>query len=558
MLFQISGDRLPTLLHRYSKLSDDKLDQIEDIADDALKGVVTSSALPLMTGLGVGFGISAFSGFPVVGMAAAGYFLYSAVDSALAKGKQAEYIKDHGRIAHCLDESNLIKYCQIVGPEAAIDEILKAYQDNQTITTAARKLCNAMGQPPKRRTIAAFLEEIQQLKDLPHESDHIGLVNNMVTVPTIAGGNCKIHTAVNDMVNPVRSSYISGPPRTGKGILEALAMKEFKTRYPKGTLYTYTPKQDPKEHWYWESSDQHFNPDLDQNPTRAAQSLYAMIRHWQSLPSASDAPILFVVDELSTTLGRLKPVKMSEVDDGLFSDDNRPFPVWLMDFLVHEASLRQSVDRFVWVMTPLNTVTETGVSAGALKSLRNYTIASRENLKFADGGNATFAAPKITADHPLLSRYRTIAYSHDSQTWLPIPTIAPNDLERFTQSNPSLKMWGEMPAIVGNATWEAASPAAVFTAAYSQAFMGMEGAIETNVQDFTEWFPDDAAMLSFIDWLSTRKESTNEVLYEQIKGSYWAKKYGRDRSSIDRVIALAVEYGFLISTNENTYTIGEW
>jgi hypothetical protein len=78
------------------------------------------------------------------------------------------------------------------------------------------------------------------------------------------------------MVNPVRSSYISAPPRTGKGILIALAMGEFKQRYPQGSLYTYTPKQDLKENWYWSSSDQHFNPDLDQNPTIAAQSLYAM------------------------------------------------------------------------------------------------------------------------------------------------------------------------------------------------------------------------------------------------------------------------------------------
>ena len=98
-----------------------------------------------------------------------------------------------------------------------------------------------------------------------------------------------------------------------------------------------------------------------------------------------------------------------------------------MDFLVHEASIRQSVDRFVWAMTPLATVGESGVSASALKSLKNYTLASQENLKFCDGGNATFSAPKITSDHFLLSRYKTIAYSHDSQTWLPIPTVSPDE-----------------------------------------------------------------------------------------------------------------------------------
>ena len=81
MLTKISGDRIPLLLHRHSKLSDDKLDKIEDIADDALKGVVSSSALPLLTGLGVGFGIAGFSGIPIVGMAAAGYFLYNAAET---------------------------------------------------------------------------------------------------------------------------------------------------------------------------------------------------------------------------------------------------------------------------------------------------------------------------------------------------------------------------------------------------------------------------------------------------------------------------------------------
>jgi hypothetical protein len=39
--------------------------------------------------------------------------------------------------------------------------------------------------------------------------------------------------------------------------------------------------------------------------------------------------------------------------------------------------MRQSVDRFVWVMTPLCTVQESGVSASALKSLCNYTLLSR-------------------------------------------------------------------------------------------------------------------------------------------------------------------------------------
>ena len=471
MLANISGDRIPRLLHRYSNLPNPKLDQIEDLADEALKGVVSSSAFPLVTGLAVGFGIAGFSGMPIVGAAAAGYFLYSAVESAIEKGKQAEYIKDVGVIGHALKESDLVRYAEIVGVEAAIGEILQAYQDGQTITPAARKLCQALGKTPKRRSIATFLEDIQQLQTLPDTTQLLPTPTSAIA-PSIAGGTCKILTAVDDLVNPVRSSYISAPPRTGKGILIALAMRQFKQRYPNGMLYTYTPKQDPKEHWYWESSDQHFNPDLDQHPTRAAQSLYAMIRHWQSLPSTPTTPILFVCDELSATLSRLKPVKMSDIDDTLFTDDTRSFSVWLLDFLIHEASMRQSVDRFVWVMTPLCTVQESGVSASALKSLRNYTLASRENLKFADGGTAAFAAPKISTDHPLLTRYQTIAYSHDSHTWLPIPTLTQPNLDTITQSIPNLNHWGDLPIADSAYHWQSNAPAQeIFTRAYAQSFM---------------------------------------------------------------------------------------
>ena len=506
MLSSISTDRIPRLIQKYSKLSNDKLDKIEDIADEALSGVVSSSAFPLVSGLAIGFGISSVSGIPIIGAVAGFYFVYSAVDGALQKGKEAEYIKDVGVLAHALKEPELVRYGEIIGPDAAVSEILQAYQDGQTITTAARKLCIAMGKTPKRRSIATFLEDIKQLQTLPDVA--YSTADALAATPTIAGGTCQIPTAVDDMVNPVRSSYIAAPPRTGKGVLIALAMSAYKRRHPTGALYTYTPKQDPKESWYWEASDQHFNPDLDQNPTRAAQSLYAMIRHWQSLPSSPTAPILFVFDELSTTLSRLKPVKMSEIDDGLFADDTRPFPVWLMDFLIHEASMRQSVDRFVWVLTPLATVSESGVSASALKSLRNYTLASRENLKFADGGKASFSAPKITSDHSLLSRYKTIAYSHDSQIWLPIPTVSAEELAKRSASVTKLKMWGDIPlATDERMQWGAATATEVFTRAYLETFLDPAIAIIEAIPDTDK---QEALMIAY-QWSIARRESVGEI-----------------------------------------------
>ena len=114
MLANISGDRVPRLLHRYSNLPNSKLDQIEDLADEALKGVMSSSAFPLVTGIAVGFGVAGFSGIPIVGAAAASYFIYSAVNGAIQKGQEAEYIKEVGILAHALKESDLVRYAEIV------------------------------------------------------------------------------------------------------------------------------------------------------------------------------------------------------------------------------------------------------------------------------------------------------------------------------------------------------------------------------------------------------------------------------------------------------------
>ena len=536
MLSSISTDRIPRLLQKYSKLSNDKLDQIEDIADEALSGVVTSSALPLVSGIVVGFGMSSISGIPILGAAAGLYFLYSAVNGALQKGKDAEYIKDAGILAHALNEPELIRYAEIIGPDAAVNEILQAYRDGKAITSAARKFCIAMGKPPKRRSIATFLEDIKQLQTLPDVADS----NPHAAAPTIAGGTCQIQTAVDAMVNPVRSSYVAAPPRTGKGILVTLAMSAYKRKHPIGALYTYTPKQDPKEDWYWESSEQHFNTDLDQNPTRAAQSLYAMIRHWQSLPSSPDAPILFVIDELSVTLARLNSVKMSEVDESLFTGDKRGFSAWLMDFLVHEASIRQSVDRFVWAMTPLATVGESGVSASALKSLKNYTLASQENLKFCDGGNATFSAPKITTDHSLFNRYKTIAYSHDSQSWLPIPTVSPDELVKRSASSPKLKLWGDIPAVVAeSATWGISETVSeVFTRAYVETFVqAVEAPTEPETSEHRVWNWAWQKLGRFPEGL-TRKR-----LWDDAPQSI---KNHTDRFTFDKHLNSAIELGCIL------------
>jgi hypothetical protein len=285
-------------------------------------------------------------------------------------------------------------------------------------------------------TVPAFLQNAQSPKSE-------GVAVQTEAKPSPVATATPDRSAVDDMVKPLRSSYVAAPPRTGKGILCALGLREAKRLYPGMTLFTYTPKQDPKEDWYWVPSDAHYNPDLGHSLVRPAQQLYRMIRKWQALDGTPEAPILFVLDELSVTLAKFGSVKMCDVDPDLFTGDKRSMADWLLEFVIHEASMRQSVDRFVWVLTPLNTVGEAKASKGAIGALKNYTLASRGNLKFADGGSAAFAAPAISADHPLLQRHYTIAWCHDTLKWLGVPNVSQATIDKAATSTPTLNRWAE-------------------------------------------------------------------------------------------------------------------
>ncbi len=233
MLSSISGDSFPVLLQRHHEQSDDNLDKIEDMADEVLKGALQSSALPLMSGLGVGFTIAAISGVPIIGAIASSYFIYSAVATAKRKGTEAEYIKDSGILAHCLKEHELVRYAEIIGLNACMDEIKTAYRDGQPITAAARKMIKASNETLTRRTISSFMAELKKLDSIPDDKQTL-LLDAAPQVETIApasvpdsyfnaktGEGSFLLDAV--LKSPGISRLMIGGQRTGKSYFAAVA-----------------------------------------------------------------------------------------------------------------------------------------------------------------------------------------------------------------------------------------------------------------------------------------------------------------------------------------------
>jgi hypothetical protein len=232
MLAQISGKEFPRLLHRYSKLSDGQLDQIETIADAYLSGTVKSSALPLIGGVGIGLYIGAVS-LPIVGAIAGSSLIYGAILNAIQKGRNAEYIKDSGLLAPFLKERELIAYADVVGVEAISSEIEQAYQEGQKVSSAARRFMRQMGQPLQRRTIARYVESLQTDPAPPTSRPTIQTPVQQRSQPVYrpagyfdpATGKGSI---VLDLVvqSPGISRLMIGGQRTGKSYFAAVASRE--------------------------------------------------------------------------------------------------------------------------------------------------------------------------------------------------------------------------------------------------------------------------------------------------------------------------------------------
>jgi len=65
-------------------------------------------------------------------------------------------------------------------------------------------------------------------------------------------------------------------------------------------------------------------------------------------------------------------------------------------------------------------------------------------------------------------------------------------------------------------------------------------------------YADDPKTASFLKWIADKPEG-EVVTREQVRCSYWAKQYGRDRDSISLVLIEAINTHLLIETAQDFY-----
>lgn len=405
---------LPSILARYPKMTEEQRLKTVQILQDVNKTNGGTGAFTLLGGMVVGAIVAATS-TATLGIASGAGLIWLAVSNGLNYGHGMEFAKEHGCIAHLLNDRQLRKWQDIIGHKAVLAEIQQAYRDGIEITGDCRSFARQSGATLSRTKL------FDVPKDEPAKGES-GESKDSKQKPANATTEKVTKDVVTAFLEDLRCTVLCAPPRTGKGVVAAGIMIGFKSMYPAGKLFSCTIKQFKGEDWYFAPSDYHINPDR-RNPVALAITLYELYRAWESSNSTADAPSLLVIDEIRDTLLAIDNVKTEEVDPDL-AQIHPKFADWFRGEVISAATMNQCHRRYVLLMSPVSTSTAMGFKdANSLNSYASFTLVTPSELAFTEGNNGTFAAPAIRSDSPLFDGFYGLAWSKKSKQWLGIPKI---------------------------------------------------------------------------------------------------------------------------------------
>jgi len=299
-----------------------------------------------------------------------------------------------GCAAPFLNDVQLRRFTQQIGLDEALKQIHWAIEEDVELLSSAEDLYDIHGAsfvlPEAPEAEQAVIDvEARASRDPQGVADSAsGAVETQPPLEVIQSltvepnGTAIVTKSLLDVVaeNP-KSSFFSAPARTGKGVTITACIRLVQARVKAGTLskvtfWAMTPKQDPKENWYWETCDKFFNPDIETGDRAiVTRAIYDFVKAFTALPRTPQSPTILVVDELTRLVGLLKGIKMEAVDPELFGGDPKTFGDWLVDKLIYSASMSQSVGFYVWVATPSSAVGNRGFTKGdtAISIFMKYT-----------------------------------------------------------------------------------------------------------------------------------------------------------------------------------------
>jgi hypothetical protein len=491
-------------------------------ADSASRDFVLSALLGLLaTGL---------TGMVPVGVGIVGCGIVRGWRKNILMDQRIKAIQQ-GCAAPFLDDVQLRRFTQQIGLDEALKQIHWAIAEEVELLPSAEDLYEIHGASFVLPEADETVIDVQGITTIESEIAETQSRVKVIQPPAVEPNGTTLTTkSLLDVIaeNP-KSSFFSAPARTGKGVTIAACIRLVQARVKAGTLskvtfWAMTPKQDPKENWYWETCDKFFNPDIENGDRPiAARAIYDFIKAFTALPRTPQSPTILIVDELTRLVGLLKGIKMEAVDPELFAGDPKTFGDWLVDKLIYSASMSQSVGFYVWVATPSSAVGNRGFTKGDIDSLNIYTLATQDNLKFADGGSAAFSAPKIDAHHPVFARSYGAGYCHQNKRWYHVPDLTPQIVGRASCPVRLHNLWTTTPM-------QAEGAPVVMTIAQDQAAENIgdsKAAAQRPNMSRTEL---SLAIAELSEWMDGTGKADVSDIYSSWKGG--KKKHGFTRPEI--------------------------
>jgi hypothetical protein len=417
-------DLYPAIMARYPKLTEEKRGKILDILRDVHKSNQGSGGLPMVGAIALGAIVGAVSAVPF-GLIAGGGLMALVIGSGLNYGHGLEFAKNHGAIAHLLDDRLLRRYQDVIGHKALLGEIQQAYADGIDVTGDGRNFARQSGSPlTKTRTFDIPKDEPNDggtSKDGSAQDDgkKAAAAGNTGIENRGNGADIILGDLVNLMVHEPKPTIISAVPRTGKGYLVNQVIERFKA---KGfTVWVLQPKPAPAEFAYWKCTDRFLGIDLE-NYQRDSEGITEVMQsfffEWRQ-QNTSETPSILVIDEL---------VKIQALMPKFYRD-------FLIPQCIVEGSSGETAGRYLYLLTQSPLVSDLGMSGGNRSTfefigLEKATSQNHaESIKKSVSGLGELPSVESYSKSPV----GTLAYYSRLNGWVPMPqyakpTIGPLDV----------------------------------------------------------------------------------------------------------------------------------
>lgn len=205
---------------------------------------------------------------------------------------------------------------------------------------------------------------------------------------------------------------MTAPPRTGKGIVVAQMIREFKKRHPGSVVWVLQPKYHPDEWGYWKAADRVWGdmPEIHQGNKKEMARITGewekFIHDWRALPQR---PKLMLIDE---------GVKISALAKRWFDD-------FLVSTVKTEASSGETDNRFLGFITQSALVSDIGMSGGDRGCLSILCLAKPDKKQHLKSFLRSFQGEIQEPDEVLYeasgSPKRAIVYCSELDEWYPLP-----------------------------------------------------------------------------------------------------------------------------------------